>query len=122
MWPARQPRSSSNGPTGSAISFVLFEESIRPVGVLRRTGSVSHDWDCAASKSSRLRDPCDDIRAAVDEELRRLAEKYRTAVVLCDLEGKTRKEVARQLGLAEGIVASRLARGRSILAKRLARR
>ena len=83
---------------------------------------MSHDWDCAASKSSRLRDPCDDIRAAVDEELRRLAEKYRTAVVLCDLEGKTRKEVTRQLGLAEGIVASRLARGRSILAKRLARR
>jgi hypothetical protein len=43
-------------------------------------------------------------------------------VVLCDLAGKTRKEVARQLGWAEGTVASRLARGRGILAKRLARR
>jgi hypothetical protein len=58
----------------------------------------------------------------LDEELGRLAENYRIAVVLCDLEGKTRKEVARQLGWAEGTVASRLARGRGILARRLARR
>jgi len=58
----------------------------------------------------------------LDQELEQLAEKYRAAVVLCDLEGKTRQEVARQLGWAEGTVASRLARGRSILAKRLARR
>jgi RNA polymerase sigma factor (sigma-70 family) len=66
--------------------------------------------------------PGDDLRPTLDQELERLAEKYRTAVVLCDLEGRTRKEVARQLGWAEGTVASRLARGRRILAKRLARR
>jgi len=42
--------------------------------------------------------------------------------VLCDLEGKTRGEVARQLGWPEGTVASRLARGRGMLASRLARR
>jgi RNA polymerase sigma factor (sigma-70 family) len=67
-------------------------------------------------------DPWGDLRPVLDEEIGRLAEKYRIAVVLCDLEGKTRKEVARQLGWAEGTVASRLARGRGILAKRLARR
>jgi RNA polymerase sigma factor (sigma-70 family) len=67
-------------------------------------------------------DPWDDLRPVLDQELGRLAEKYRIAVVLCDLEGKTRKEVARQLGWAEGTVASRLARGRGILARRLARR
>jgi RNA polymerase sigma factor (sigma-70 family) len=64
----------------------------------------------------------DDLRVVLDEELERLADKYRTAVVLCDLEGKTRKEAARQLGWAEGTVASRLARGRGMLARRLARR
>jgi RNA polymerase sigma factor (sigma-70 family) len=66
--------------------------------------------------------PLAELRPVLDQELGRLAPKYRAAVVLCDLEGKTRIEVARQLGWAEGTVASRLARGRSILAKRLARR
>jgi hypothetical protein len=67
-------------------------------------------------------DPGAELWPVLDQELERLAEKYRAVVVLCDLEGRTRKEVARQLGWAEGTVASRLARGRSILAKRLARR
>ena len=67
-------------------------------------------------------DPLAELRQVLDEELGRLAERYRVAVVLCDLEGKTRKEVAAQLGWAEGTVASRLARGRRILARRLARR
>jgi RNA polymerase sigma factor (sigma-70 family) len=63
-----------------------------------------------------------DMRDALDEELGRLAERYRVAVILCDLEGRTRKEVAARLGWEEGTVASRLARGRGILARRLARR
>jgi RNA polymerase sigma factor (sigma-70 family) len=66
--------------------------------------------------------PIDDVRVTLDEEIGRLAERYRIAVVLCDLEGKTRREAAEQLGWAEGTVASRLARGRGILAKRLERR
>jgi RNA polymerase sigma factor (sigma-70 family) len=62
-----------------------------------------------------------DLQPLLDQELSRLPDKYRVAIVLCDLEGKTRKEVARQLNLPEGTVASRLARGKAILANRLAR-
>lgn len=57
----------------------------------------------------------------LDQELSRMPDKYRVVIILCDLEGKTRKEAARQLRMAEGTVGSRLARARSMLAKRLAR-
>jgi RNA polymerase sigma factor (sigma-70 family) len=57
----------------------------------------------------------------LDQELGRLPDKYRGLIVLCDLEGKTIRQAARQFGCPEGTVASRLARGRVMLAKRLAR-
>ena len=63
-----------------------------------------------------------DLQPLLDQELSRLPDKYRAVIVLCDLEGRTRKEVARQLRLPEGTVAARLARARAMLAKRLAHR
>src|SRR4051794_26726608 len=43
-----------------------------------------------------------DLRPLLDRELARLPEKYRVLILLCELEGKTRKEAARQLGVPEG--------------------
>ena len=39
-----------------------------------------------------------DLREALDEALQRLPEHYRTALVVCHLEGRTHEEAARQLG------------------------
>jgi RNA polymerase sigma factor (sigma-70 family) len=63
-----------------------------------------------------------ELREVVDEEVSRLPERYRAAVVLCYLEGRTNEEAARELGRPVGTVASRLARARELLRGRLVRR
>jgi RNA polymerase sigma factor (sigma-70 family) len=57
----------------------------------------------------------------LDRELSGLPEKYRRAIVLCDLQGRTLRDAAQQLRVAEGTVGSRLARGREMLAQRMSR-
>jgi RNA polymerase sigma factor (sigma-70 family) len=57
----------------------------------------------------------------LDEALGRLPEAYRVPVVLCELEGRSRKEVARTLGLPEGTLSWRLAQAKKLLAKKLTR-
>jgi RNA polymerase sigma factor (sigma-70 family) len=66
--------------------------------------------------------PGHEMLPVLDDELSRLPDKYRVVIVLCDLEGKTRKEAARLLGCPEGTVAGRLSRARALLANRLRRR
>jgi RNA polymerase sigma factor (sigma-70 family) len=58
----------------------------------------------------------------LDEEIGRLPERQRAAIVLCDLEGLPHDEAARRLGCPVGTVESRLSRGRQRLRDRLMRR
>jgi RNA polymerase sigma factor (sigma-70 family) len=63
----------------------------------------------------------EDLLPLLDRELNGLPERYRVAVVLCDLQGLTRREAARRLNLPEGTLSGRLTRARRLLARRLAR-
>jgi RNA polymerase sigma factor (sigma-70 family) len=63
-----------------------------------------------------------EMTAILDAEIARLSDPLRTAVVLCELEGRPRADVARHLGIPEGTLSSRLAAARRQLAARLARR
>ena len=63
-----------------------------------------------------------DLQNVLDEELGRLAGKYRAPLILCCLEGKSRDEAARFLGLPLSTLISRLEKGRELLRRRLAGR
>jgi WD40 repeat protein len=63
-----------------------------------------------------------EIRRVVHEELDRLPERHRAALVLCYLQGKTQDEAAVELGLPKGTLKGHLERGRSLLQARLVRR
>jgi RNA polymerase sigma factor (sigma-70 family) len=60
--------------------------------------------------------------AVLADEVSRLPERYRAAVVLCYLQGSTTEEAARVLGCPRGTVLSRLAWARHRLSNRLIRR
>jgi RNA polymerase sigma factor (sigma-70 family) len=59
---------------------------------------------------------------AVDEELHRLAERYRSPLVACLLEGQTQEEAAREAGCSLSTLRRNLDKGRELLRSRLTRR
>ncbi|HEV3385514.1 MAG TPA: sigma-70 family RNA polymerase sigma factor [Gemmata sp.] len=63
-----------------------------------------------------------DALRVLDEEVAALPDHLRAAVVLCELDGLSRKEAATQLGIAEGTLSSRLAKARKLLSERLRKR
>jgi RNA polymerase sigma factor (sigma-70 family) len=88
-------------------------------GALRRR---AREAAAARPEGAAVAPDAPDWLPVLHQELDRLAEKYRVPLVLCDLEGRRRQEVAGQLGIPEGTLSSRLAVGRKKLADRLGRR
>ena len=61
----------------------------------------------------------EEVRAKVEQELRKVSDPYRTVVILRDLEGMSYEEIAEIMRVSLGTVKSRLTRGREKLRKRL---
>jgi RNA polymerase sigma factor (sigma-70 family) len=105
-----------------ALANWLFGVSYRTALVVKRSAMRRRSKEAMVAPRKESNPDQDELLGVLDEELASLPEKYREAVVLCDLQGKTRKEAAHQLNCREGTVASRLGRGRELLAQRLARK
>jgi len=61
----------------------------------------------------------DELAGRLDREIQNLPERYRAAVVLCELQGLSYREAAIRLGVKEGTLGGRLSRARAMLARRL---
>jgi RNA polymerase sigma factor (sigma-70 family) len=115
---ARKAATVKRESVGSWLYAVAYRTSLeaRAVNVRRRTRERQvHDMPHPEVWPPDVQD----WRPWLDQELNRLPERYRAVIVACDLESRPRREAARQLGIAEGTLSSRLARGRRLLAKRL---
>jgi RNA polymerase sigma factor (sigma-70 family) len=82
---------------------------------------------CEARAPERQDSTSDDltwreVRAVLHEELSKLPERYRTALVASFLECKTQEQAAVQLGIATSTLKERLERGKQLLKLRLVRR
>jgi RNA polymerase sigma factor (sigma-70 family) len=101
--------------------------------VAQRVATKARDKETIRHRRERrldpmqAREPLDDLtwqelRGVLDEEIARLAEKYRTPIVLCYLEGKSYDQAARELGWPKSSLTRRLSRARELLRQRLVRR
>jgi RNA polymerase sigma factor (sigma-70 family) len=88
----------------------------------RRSREVTLTTDAAREESYTTSGSTSDVLIALEEEVERLPERYRTPLLLCYWQGMTQAEAARCLGCSEGSIKARLERGRKQLAKRLTQR
>ena len=88
----------------------------------RRSRERQHAEGLSMAQATEHREPDRETLQVLDEEIGRLPEKQRAAIVLCLVEGKTHDAAAAQLGCPLGTIKSRLAGGRARLVSILSRR
>jgi RNA polymerase sigma factor (sigma-70 family) len=118
----KAPSLDRDKPLGSWLYTVAYRLA------LRARANAARRKRCE-EQAARIRPPADDMTprpndliVVLEEELQRLPERHRVALVLCYLDGKTNNQAAEILGCPQGSMAARLARARERLRESLARR
>ena len=97
------------------------ETSIEPAVASTESGVASAIKDSLVDGADSPFDRVahEEVRARVEEELRKVSEPYRTTLILRDLEEMSYEEIAEVTQVSLGTVKSRLTRGREALRQRL---
>jgi RNA polymerase sigma-70 factor (ECF subfamily) len=97
------------------------ETSMEPLQADAESGTATGLKDLLVDQAESPFDSLvhEEIRARVEQELRKVPEPYRTTVVLRDLEEMSYEEIAEITEVSLGTVKSRLTRGREALRQRL---
>ncbi len=89
---------------------------------VNRPGTVP--LDVVADPEQEAEEPIGELVENFDQEvlreLRDLGEEFRQALVLCDVEGLSYRDVSEVMGCPVGTVRSRISRARAVLRERLA--
>ncbi|QEG30847.1 ECF RNA polymerase sigma-E factor [Gemmata obscuriglobus] len=109
------------GAVGSWLYGVAYNVARRAETARRRRAAREREAAVRQPTAAPETAP-DDLRDVLDRELNALPDKYRTAVVLCDLTGLTAQQASVEVGCPAKTLGTRLARGRALLADRLVRR
>jgi RNA polymerase sigma factor (sigma-70 family) len=121
----RRAADAAHGHLGPWLYGVAYRTALKSrVAALRRS---AREQKVAASRPASTTpgpEPVEvaELAAVLDEELGRLPGPLRTAVILCDLQGLSRRQAARRLGCPEGTLSGRLTVARQRLADQLTRR
>jgi RNA polymerase sigma factor (sigma-70 family) len=118
-------RSTGSIRNRDAVAEFLHGVAYRTAMSAKRTAARrrNHEGQMRGRASPSTASPTwDDVQAILDEEIQRLPQLFRSAFVMCVLEGKTEQAAAVELGCKEGTVSSRLTRARQRLQKQLLRR
>ena len=105
---------------GSLESF-LYGIARNLIRVVRRQGPVAEAVDRPFEHDILGDLISNETTAALHRTLRDLPERYRSVIILCDLEERSYEDVARLIGCPVGTVRSRLHRARALLSAKLKR-
>jgi RNA polymerase sigma-70 factor (ECF subfamily) len=116
VWLIRHPHAfdPARGEMGAFLLGVTRRFLLRRFSSEKRLVQFEASFDRANPEPAREPDT-EDLRRAILA----LPPRYREAVVLCDLEGRSYEEAAALLECALGTVRSRLHRARALLARKL---
>ncbi len=120
---ARQASSiRSRHSVGSWLFKVAHRTSVRAVLERSRRGESQLETDVEIPSATLEALQQRELFEQLVEELNRLPERYRSALILFYLEGRSRQHSAEELEITDATLKARLSRARNLLRRRLARR